>query len=248
MWRKSRLLIGDRLDTADEKRSYTEQAFGEIAPFYDFITRALSFSRDASWKRTLISWLPAHVAPACLDLACGTGDLTLALARRYARGDIVGLDIAQPMLDRAMRRSVPENVRFMKGDMGRLPFSPATLDIVTGGYALRNAPDLGTTLAEIRRVLKPGGVAAFLDFSRPESRPLQRAEYWLLKIWAGFWGVLFHRNHEIYGYIAESLNRYPDRAALHRLFEDSGFTVLRARLNFFGITEILMVRKEARDG
>lgn len=244
MGEKFTLRIGDHLNTADKKRIYTEQVFSEIAPRYDFITRALSFWRDASWKRTLISWLPAVDAPVCADLACGTGDLALSLANKYRQGTITGLDIAEPMLSLARSRSIHTHIQFIKGDMASLPFSANTADIVTGGYALRNAPDLKMTIAEIHRILKPGGVAAFLDFSKPGGKKLQRLEYWLLKIWTGFWGILFHGNHEVYSYIAESLEKYPSRPELHSLFEEHGFTVLRSRLNFFGITEILLVRKD----
>lgn len=245
MSRKFTLFLGGHLETADGKRHYTEQVFGAIAPRYDFITRALSFGRDAAWKRTLVSWLPPLDAPVCLDLACGTGDLSRALARRYPRGRVTGLDIAAPMLALA-RKAGPPGVRFVKGDMGELPLADASADIVTGGYALRNAADLEAALAEIARVLKPGGVAAFLDFSKPGDGMLQRAEYRILKIWTGFWGLLFHRNAEVYGYIAASLAKYPARAALRRLLGRHGFSVLRSELNFFGVTEILMVRKEER--
>jgi demethylmenaquinone methyltransferase/2-methoxy-6-polyprenyl-1,4-benzoquinol methylase len=117
------------------------------------------------------------------------------------------------------------------------------VDIVTGGYALRNAPDLEATVEEIRRVLKPGGVAAFLDFSKPSAKISQRLEYWILKLWAGFWGILLHRNHEVYGYIAESLQCFPDRVHLRSVFRERGFTVLASRLYFCGITELLVVKR-----
>jgi len=245
---KFTLRIGNHLDTADKKRVYTEQVFSEIAPRYDFITRALSFWRDASWKQTLITWLPALDAPVCADLACGTGDLAFSLADKYRQANITGLDIAEPMLELARERNIHSHVRFIKGDMASLPFPANTVDIVTGGYALRNAPDLEATITEIHRILKPGGTAAFLDFSKPRTKKLQYLEYWLLKIWTGFWGILFHRNHEVYSYIAESLAKYPSRPELYSLFEKQGFKIMRSQLNFFGITEVLLVRKVTSHG
>jgi len=240
------LKIGDSLRTSGKKRFYNERVFSEIAPRYDFITRALSFWHDAAWKRVLISWLPPLDAPVCADLACGTGDIAFLLAGKYPRGRVSGLDITEPMLALARRRNAHDNVRFIHGDMAGLPLTSGTADIVTGGYALRNAPDLATTIGEIHRVLKPGGVAAFLDFSKPSDPLLQRLEYWLLKGWTGLWGILLHGNHEVYSYIAESLDAFPDRAKLHGMLREKGFEVLQTRLNFFGITEILMVRKEIR--
>ncbi|HQH28023.1 MAG TPA: class I SAM-dependent methyltransferase, partial [Oligoflexia bacterium] len=101
------------------------------------------------------------------------------------------------------------------------------------------------TLLEINRVLRPGGIAAFLDFSKPKQRALQKAEFWLLKLWCGFWGALFHRNPEVYSYIAESLNRFPDRAQLRRIFREKGFAELFSKRFFFGVIEVVIVQKES---
>jgi demethylmenaquinone methyltransferase/2-methoxy-6-polyprenyl-1,4-benzoquinol methylase len=240
------LRIVDHLKTPEKKRYYNEKVFAEIAPKYDFITRALSFWRDTHWKRDLVALLPWCESPLCVDLACGTGDITFLLARKYPQGRIVGLDITEPMLDLARRRNTFPNVRFVNQDMDCIEFATGSVDVITGGYALRNAPDLEVAIKEIHRALKPEGVAAFLDFSKPNARLPQRLEYWILKVWAGFWGSLLHRNHEVYGYIAESLQCFPDRVQLRDIFRDKGFTVMASRLYFFGITELLVVRKATR--
>jgi demethylmenaquinone methyltransferase/2-methoxy-6-polyprenyl-1,4-benzoquinol methylase len=242
------LKLGDHLDSADKKRYYNEKIFTEIAPRYDFITRALSFWRDASWKRDMIAELPVLEAPFCLDLACGTGDITYLLADKYPLGRIVGLDITERMLALARARSTSPNVRFLRQDMGSLNFDSASADIVSGSYALRNAPDLETTLGEIHKVLKLEGVAVFLDFSKPVGRFAQVVEYWILKIWTGFWGLLLHRNDEVYGYIAESLQRFPDRDQLRRILEAKGFTIVVSRLYFLGIAELIVVKKSPEPG
>jgi ubiquinone/menaquinone biosynthesis methyltransferase len=243
MARRFTLRIGEHLDSPETKRCYNQKLFAEIAPRYRFITRALSFWRDAGWKRDLIAALPAMESPLSVDLACGTGDITLLVASRYPKGSVIGLDVTLAMLDLARRRSSCPNVRFIAGDMGCLPLPPDSVDVVTGGYALRNAPDLGIALDEIRRVLKPGGAAAFLDFSKPPARLAQSFEYWTLRLWGGFWGCLLHGNPEVYGYIAESLRRHPDRGRLRDLFRDKGLEVVSSRLYFFGITEMLVVHK-----
>ena len=237
------LKIADHLENAETKRFYTEQNFSEVAPRYDFITRVLSFRRDAAWKRALISLLPSHDSPVCIDLACGTGDIAFLLAGKYPRGHIAGVDITESMLAIARHRNTHPNVSFANQDMGSLDIVSESVDIVTGGYALRNAPDLGTAIDEINRVLKPGGVAAFLDFSKPCGKISQKMEYWGLKIWTGLWGTLLHRNHEVYSYIAESLRRFPDRTHLRNILLDKGFSVIDSRLFFGGITELLVVQK-----
>ena len=243
MAQRFKLRIGEHLESPEAKRYFNEKVFSEIAPRYGFITRALSFWRDASWKRELIAALPAWESPLSADLACGTGDVALLLAASYPKGLVIGLDITFPMLDLARRRNTFPNVRFVAGDMGCLALAAGSVDIVTGGYALRNAPDLGSALDEIRRVLKPGGVAAFLDFSKPVGGLAQVFEYWTLKLWGGFWGWLLHRNPDVYGYIAESLKRHPDRDRLRDLFCERGFLVVCSCVYFFGFTELLVVRK-----
>src|SRR5271170_1210236 len=240
------LKIGDHLEDAENKKYYNEKLFSEVAPRYDFITRVLSFGRDAAWKRALISSLPCNESPVCVDLACGTGDIAFLLAGKYAHGRIAGLDITELMLDIARQRNTYPNVSFGNQDMGSLDIVSESVDIVTGGYALRNAPNLGTVIDEISRVLKPRGVAAFLDFSKPDADIPQKMEYWGLKIWTGLWGLLLHRNHEVYSYIAESLQRFPDRRQLQNMFEKRGFSVIDSRLFLGGITEVLVVQKLLR--
>ena len=117
------------------------------------------------------------------------------------------------------------------------------MDIVTGGYALRNAPDLCVVLEEISRVLKPGGIAAFLDFSKPKNKILQALHVWILKIWGGLWGLLLHGNTHIHGYIAASLKNYPNRDQLQYLLTQHGFIILTTRRFFLGMTEIITVQK-----
>src|SRR5579863_2004131 len=151
------LTIGDHLEDAEKKKYYNERLFSEVAPRYDFITRVLSFGRDAAWKRALVSLLPSHESPLCLDLACGTGDITFLLAGKYPRGRVIGVDITEPMLAIARYHNTHPNVSFVNQDMGSLEIVSQSVDIVTGGYALRNAPDLGTAIGEICRVLKPCG-------------------------------------------------------------------------------------------
>jgi ubiquinone/menaquinone biosynthesis methyltransferase len=241
--RRFALKISDHLHCAEKKRYYNEQLFCEIAPRYDFITRALSFWRDAAWKRDLVAALPVAENPFCLDVACGTGDIALLLAAKYPKGRIVGLDITEPMLARARARSTQPHVAFVNQDMGSLAFAPGSVDILSGGYALRNAPNLESAVAEFHRVLKPGAIAAFLDFSKPRGRFPEALKHGLLKLWTGFWGLALHWNHEVYGYIAESLRAFPDREELRRLFHQKGFTVVDSRLYFFGVTELLIVRK-----
>lgn len=237
------------LRTPDAKREYNEILFAEVARRYDLVTRALSLGRDQAWKRALLDSLPAAetlptgTAPECVDLACGTGDVTFALAARYPRGTVRGIDLTPEMLAIARDRNRARNVTLELGDMHRLPLPPASVDIVTGSYALRNAPSLQVALAEVHRVLRPGGTAAFLDFSKSPHWLPQRLTYWVLYLWGAFWGLVLHRQPAVYAYIAESLRHFPDRIALRRALTDAGLTEVCSRRFYLGTLEMITVVK-----
>jgi demethylmenaquinone methyltransferase/2-methoxy-6-polyprenyl-1,4-benzoquinol methylase len=243
MARRFALKAREHLRAPDRKRFFNEKHFGEAARRYDFATKAMSLGRDAAWKRALVAVLPDLPAPACVDIACGTGDVAFLLAARYRNGAVAGVDIAPEMLALARSRNGFPNVRFELGDMGSLPCADGSVDVVTGSYALRNAPDLRSALGEIRRVLKDNGAAAILDFSRPESPLLQKVQFLLLKGWCGSWGFLLHGTPEVHGYVAESLAVFPDRRRLAGILRAEGFEVVSSRRFFFGITELLLLKK-----
>ena len=231
------------LNEEDSKRDYNRVHFAEAAPRYDVATRILSFGGDAVWKQRLIEALPENAASA-LDLACGTGDVCFLLAERFPRIRVEGIDLTPEMLDIAEHRNTfGEQIRFIPGDLCRLPQAKASFDLATGAYALRNAPDLKLCIEEIYRVLKPGGLAAFLDFSRSPSRVSQKIQYGLLRFWGGLWGLLLHGNPAVHGYISESLKNYPNRPELDALFIGTGFEKISSRLFYGGMTELLLFRK-----
>lgn len=231
------------LDSADSKREFNLQHFTESAPRYDIATRILSLGRDAAWKQELIRALPEMQSPVCVDIACGTGDVAFALARRYPHAEILGTDLTQAMIDIANRRNTFSNVRFLACDMSRLDLQDNSVDILTGSYAIRNAATLEDALAEVHRVLKPGAIAAFLDFSKPKSSSAQKVQYYLLKFWGGLCGLLLHANPEVHGYIAASIKKFPDREKLKQIFEQKGFELVKKKKLYCGMLEILLLSK-----
>lgn len=225
------------------KRDYNRRLFTVVAPRYDRITRLLSFGRDAAWKRELVRRLPPGGAARCLDVACGTGDLALLLRERYPGAAVTGLDLTESMLALARRRAEGRNIEYLEGDMGRLPVGDGSVDILTGGYALRNAPDLPAFLREVVRALRPGGTAAFLDFSRPASPARAALHLAALRAWGGAWGLLFHGNPHVYGYLADSLRLFPSRTDLREVFREAGLEIREGATRFLGMVELLVARK-----
>jgi demethylmenaquinone methyltransferase/2-methoxy-6-polyprenyl-1,4-benzoquinol methylase len=236
--------IGKQIDSPDKKREFNELHFTEAASRYDLATRAMSLGRDQAWKKQLVASLPKITAPVCVDLASGTGDVAFLLAERFPNGQIYGIDLTEEMVTLAERRNRFDTVSFDCRDMAETGFDNASIDIVTGSYALRNAADLGKGLQEVNRILKPGGYAAFLDFSKSAKPVSQVSQYWLLKCWCGLWGALLHANPTIHAYIADSLKQFPTRENYYQLVRKSGFELISSQLFYFGMLELLVIRKE----
>ena len=239
--------LGQCFSSPEAKREYNEQLFTVVAPVYDRICPVLSFGRDQAWKRCLRDRLPELDQPVCVDLACGTGDLCGLLAQRYADADITGIDLTPAMLDIARRRFDQENISFRRGDMAALELDDASVDVVTGGYALRNAPEPAAAVREVARVLKPGGTAAFLDFSKPPNALAAAVEYAMLKCWGSFWGLCLHRSPQVYGYIAESLRRFPDRRQLRAHLAEAGLDIADSKRFYGGVLELTLCRRRQTD-
>ena len=231
------------LDSAFEspqaKRRYVRELFGTIADRYDLITRVLSYGQDARWKARLTTMAAVQPGERALDLACGTGDIALAVANRGAR--TVGLDITFRMVQLAALRT--RAVPFLAGDMTSLPFQSASFDIVTTGYGLRNVPDLDTAIDEIARVLKPGGRLLSLDFNKPESRLVRRAYLSYLTVVGSTLGWLLHRDPDTYRYIPASIRRYPGARGVADKMSARGFSQVRVVPLLFGLMTLHFARR-----
>ncbi len=226
MSKAKKLDLIEHVSAKDKKQRYVNRLFETIAPRYDFFTRFMSFGMDQGWKRTLVEMGRLSGDEAALDLACGTGDITFAVASRLSTGRAAGLDITQGMLviaESKRREAGVENVRFYRGDIMRLPFPEQTFDRVTGGYALRNVPDIAGALAEILRVLKPGGCFLSLDFGHPGNRAYRWLYLNYLIVVGSAAGLTMHGDADTYRYIPESLKRYPGQLGVRQMMDRAGF-------------------------
>jgi demethylmenaquinone methyltransferase/2-methoxy-6-polyprenyl-1,4-benzoquinol methylase len=181
------------------------------------------------WKRRLLRRAAVRPGEDALDVCCGTGDVTFALARRGAAA--TGVDFSAPMLAlaaaRRPREDAPGRTRFLAGDALALPFPDGTFDLVTVSYGLRNLADLDAGLRELRRVARPGGRLAALDFSKPAWPPLRAAYFLYLRAAVPLFGRLFAGNAAAYAYILESLRAFPDAAALGARLAAAGWERVR---------------------
>lgn len=224
------------------KAAFVTPMFDLIAPRYDDFTRRFSFGMDAGWKRTLLDRALAH-APAprdVVDLACGTGDLGMAVARRYPDARVTGVDASREMLARAARRE--SSVTFREADLANLPFADASVDLLTAGYAFRNGL-LAPSLAECARVARPGAVLAVLDFYRPDSALWRTLFLGYLRAAGNVVGWWWHREPVAYGYIAHSIETYVSVGGFTAAADTAGFDQLGVDLHLGGGVAIHIMRR-----
>lgn len=224
------------------KQRFVTPMFDIIAPRYDRFARVFSFGLDRGWKEELladaIAGAPANAV--VLDLACGTGDLAFALAERVEGARVTGVDASPRMVERAKERrraaagGPAGRVAFVVGDMARLDAPDGSADLVTAGYGFRNVPDFRAALAEVARVLRPGGRLVTLDFYRPEPPLWRHLLLGYLRAAGDLVGWLWHREPVVYGYIARSIDHWVSWQSFSRALGDSGFEVERVRRKLFG--------------
>jgi len=218
--------------------------FDVIAPRYDAFTRVFSFGMDARWKSEALRVVATRLksagpAPQLLDLACGTGDLAIGIARaagpRHPGLRVLGVDASAAMTRLAQERlrgadrDTADAVRVATGDMSALAVPDDSIDAITAGYAVRNAPDPIVAIREAARVLRSGGTYVTLDFYRPEFAPWRIALLWYLSAAGNTVGWTWHRSPVVYGYIARSIDHFMSWQAFSQALEDNGFRVVSVK-------------------
>ena len=205
--------------------------FDRISPVYDFMNHAMTVGLDRRWRR-LAAEAVVRPGDAVLDACCGTGDLALAAER--AGGRVTGLDFSEKMLARAREKS--QTVEWVLGDATALPFPDASFDAATVGFGIRNVPDLEAGLAELARVVRPGGRLACLEITRPEGlvRPFFRLWFDGLVPLAG--KVL--PGGRAYTYLPASVRRFPGPSDLAGAFGCAGFDGVGGKLMGGGIVAL----------
>jgi demethylmenaquinone methyltransferase/2-methoxy-6-polyprenyl-1,4-benzoquinol methylase len=203
----------------EQRAAKVNDLFARIARRYDLINDLQSFGLHRLWKRRVVQLAKIKTGDRALDLCCGTGDISFALARNGA--ETTGLDFSPQMLEvaesrrpKANRKSQIANLKFFQGDALQLPFPENSFDIVTVGYGLRNLTSWERGLDEMSRVARPGARLIVLDFGKP-ANALWRALYFAhLKCSVPLIGLLFCGQPSAYAYILESLKNYPAQLAV----------------------------------
>jgi len=221
----------------DAKKERVRGVFDSVAPRYDLMNDVMSGGLHRLWKRFTIAKTGLRPGQQALDVAAGSGDLALGLARRVgAKGRVVVTDINAAMLaegrDRLLNAGIAGNVEYVLADAEALPFADASFHCVTIGFGLRNVTDKDAALASLFRVLKPGGRLLVLEFSKAHLGPLAPLyELYSFQVLPRF-GELFVGDAASYRYLAESIRRHPDQETLKGMMERQGFE----RCEYYNLT------------
>ena len=222
----------------NEKAGRIAEIFDTVSPKYDIMNDVISFGthRIAKWYAIKAS----NIKPGSkvLDIAAGTGDLTILISKRVGpQGLVILSDINEQMLQagrtRLARAGLPDNVQFLQADAEDLQFEDNTFDAVTIGYGIRNFTNKVKALREILRVIKPGGQLTIIEFSKPTSKPLQLMADAYSSLWPSF-GAILVGNGRPYRYLVESIKMHPDQEAFKSMMQDSGYAHVNYETSWAG--------------
>ena len=189
------------------------EIFSTITGRYDFLNRLLSLRRDVAWRRFAAKKMRFIQTGRYLDVACGTGDLSLAAAHRYPQITVTGIDFVEEMVEAARKKAqvkkLASRVSFLQGDALRLPFNDNSFDVAGIAFGIRNIPDRERALAEMRRVVVPGGQVMVLEMSFSQRRLFRPIYSVYLNRLLPLQAKLFSQNPAAYFYLADSIMNFP---------------------------------------
>lgn len=221
--------MSEKQGSKSKERAMREM-FAKIAPGYDRMNRLMSWGQDTRWRQAAVK-LACPNGGWVLDVATGTGDMALELAR-YA-DSVVGLDLCPEMLSRgqekAVKGMVQQRIDFIAGDALALPFDDNSFDCAVNGFALRNVADINLFLAELRRVVKPGGRVVCLELMRPASSVVGALYRLYLSIVVPVLGRWFSGDGSAYRYLPKSVESFVSAAEFQRLMKGVGFSQVSYR-------------------
>jgi demethylmenaquinone methyltransferase/2-methoxy-6-polyprenyl-1,4-benzoquinol methylase len=229
---------GTDLPTGEAKRTAVRQMFDTIAPRYDLVNRVMTFGLDARWRRHTIDLLALPRGSLVADVACGTGDFARELSARSYRS--VGLDLSLGMLHNARAGGAP----LACADAARMPLATACLEGIVSGFAVRNFSELEPVLAELARVLKPGGRIAVLEIATPPSRLLRLGNNAWCRVGVPLLGALLS-DAAAYRYLPRSVAYLPTHERLDAMLRRAGFAGVRQHLLSGGIVQVVTATRGA---
>jgi demethylmenaquinone methyltransferase/2-methoxy-6-polyprenyl-1,4-benzoquinol methylase len=229
------------------KKEQVAKMFDTISGNYDNLNRVISFGIDVKWRKKVLQLVADTNPNIVLDIATGTGDLAILLAQTKAE-KIIGLDISEGMLEvgrkKIIAKDLSKTIEMVLGDSENMPFEDHFFDAITVAFGVRNFEHLEKGLAEILRVLKPGGIFVILETSVPEKTPYKQGYKFYSNNILPIIGKLFSKDNVAYGYLSESAASFPYGERLNNILRKTGFINVASMPQTFGVATIYSASKK----
>ncbi|MGN0282986.1 MAG: bifunctional demethylmenaquinone methyltransferase/2-methoxy-6-polyprenyl-1,4-benzoquinol methylase UbiE [Prevotella sp.] len=234
-------------DSKGDKGKQVEEMFDSIAPTYDQLNHRLSWNIDKGWRLKAIRTLAQYKPKTILDVATGTGDFAILAARLLCPEKLVGADISEGMMnigrEKVAKEGLGDIISFAKEDCMNLSFADNTFDAVTAAFGIRNFPNLDKGLAEMCRVLKPGGHLCVIELTQPAKNPMKT----LFNIYSHTvlptWGRIISKDNKAYSYLTATIEAFPQGEKMMAILQRAGFAETSFRRLTFGICTLYMATK-----
>lgn len=224
------------------KKQQVAEMFNDIAFRYDFLNRFLSVGIDIKWRKKAIKLLKDIEPQQILDVATGTADVALLTYKMLRPKKIIGIDISQGMLDfghkKIEKAGLQNSIELQLGDSEKINFADNSFDAITVAFGVRNFENLDKGLKEMHRVLKPGGKAVILEFSKPKQTAFKSVYKLYMNIIAPGFGKMFAKNKDAYQYLNGSIQAFPEGETFLNIMNEAGFTQTHLQTLSLGICTI----------
>lgn len=228
------------------KKEQVAKMFDNISEDYDGLNRVISLGIDVSWRKKVVKLIGENNPQQILDIATGTGDLALMMAKLNPK-KIVGLDISAGMLEvgkqKIAKANLSDKIEMIVGDSENIPFDDNTFDAITVSFGVRNFENLDKGLTEIYRVLKPGGKFVVLETSNPIKFPFKQGYKFYTNFILPVIGKIFSKDKVAYSYLSESANSFPFGEAFNNILQKNGFNSAKNLPVTFGVASIYTALK-----
>jgi demethylmenaquinone methyltransferase/2-methoxy-6-polyprenyl-1,4-benzoquinol methylase len=231
----------------DKTPSRIAGMFDAIAPRYDLLNHVLSAGLDRRWRSRAIGELRIERGVRLLDLCTGTADLAIAAIREGSAASVIGVDFAARMLQLAgvkvARLGLSRSIRLVRADATRIPLHDSSCDAATIGFGIRNVADPSRALAELARVLRPGGRLAILEFGQPRVPGVRTLYSWYFRYFLPLVGRIVSRHRSAYSYLPASVGTFPPPGEFVEIIAATGFSQVRAVPLTFGIVYLYVAER-----
>ena len=229
------------------KQEQVRRMFDKIAPTYDKLNHTLSLGIDRRWRRKAVDALGKHQPQDILDIATGTGDFAMLMARRIQPRHITGADISEGMMDVGRKKvkeaGLQDTISFQREDCLSLTFPDGTFDAVTSAYGVRNFQDLDQGLREMQRVLRPGGHLLIVELTPPPRFPMKQLFWLYAHVVMPLIGRLISHDDSAYTYLPRTMEAFPQAEEMESILHRAGFAEVEWRRFTFGISTMYLARK-----